>query len=245
MSPESPTFALVMPTLDEIEGLRHVLPRIDRSLFKEIVVVDGGSKDGTLDFAREQGLIALRQPGRGLTDAQEYAFRSVTADVIVLFTPDGNSLPEALPHVCAKIREGYDMVIASRYLEGAKSEDDDAVTAFGNWMFTTIINLLFGGHYTDTLVGFRAYTRQAVLRMELPTMVSTSPFRQRHPLVNSWETGSSLRAARLKLRVTEIPVDEPKRVGGNRKMRVLGNGFGAVCQILYDFVFFYPRGRAE
>lgn len=44
------------------------------------------------------------------------------------------------------------MVIASRYLGAAKSEDDDFVTAFGNWLFTGTVNWLHGGHYTDAMV---------------------------------------------------------------------------------------------
>ncbi len=234
------TFALVMPTLNEVDGLRHVLPRIDRSLFQEIVVVDGHSTDGTIEYCREQGLTVLLQPGEGLADAQEHTFAHTTAEVLVMFTPDGNSLPELLGPLCDKLREGCDMVLVSRYLPPAKSEDDDLFTGFGNWMFTRVINFLFRARYTDVLVGFRGYTRDAAKRMGLPDMVAKSPFRQRRPLMNSWESGSSMRAARLKLKVAEIPGDEPKRVGGVRKMNVLRNGFGVVEQILYDFVFFRP-----
>ena len=48
-------------------------------------------------------------------------------------------------------------------------------------MFTRIINLMFGGHYTDTLVGLRAYTCEAIRRMDLPGMVEKSPFRKPFP----------------------------------------------------------------
>jgi len=234
----------MMPTFNEVEGLRWCVPKIDRSLFKEIIVVDGHSTDGTFEYAREQGLTVLFQPGIGLTDAQEHAYRHGTADVFIMFTPDGNSLPELLGPLCAKLAEGYDMVVVSRYAGNAKSEDDDAVTAFGNWMFTRIVNLFFGGHYTDALVGYRGYTREAVERMGLPRMVVTSPFRARFPRMNSWETGSSIRAARLKLKTADIPGDEPKRIGGTRKLSIIRNGFGTVFQILYDFFLFRPRQPA-
>ncbi len=45
------------------------------------------------------------------------------------------------------MKEGYDVVVASRYYQGIKSEDDDMITAFGNWMFTTMINVFHGGSY--------------------------------------------------------------------------------------------------
>lgn len=240
MPPHPLTFCLLIPTLNEVEGLRVILPRIDRSLFAQVLVVDGGSTDGTIEYCREQGLTVLIQPKKGLPDAEDFAFRHMTTDAMILFTPDGNSLPELLPALIAKLGEGYDMVIASRYLGKARSEDDDAFTGFGNWMFTKIINLLFGGRYTDTLVGLRAYTLAAIRRMQLPGMAEATPFRARFPLLNSWETGASIRAARMKLKVTEIPGDEPARIGGVRKLSIIRNGFGTLGQILYDFLWFRP-----
>jgi len=232
------TFCLLVPTLNEIDGLRAVMPHVDRKLFKEIIVIDGGSTDGTVEYCKEQGYTVLKQPKKGLPDAEDYAFKHVTAEALILFTPDGNSKPELLPVLIDKLHEGYDMVIASRYFGGAKSEDDDAFTGFGNWMFTKMINVLFGGHYTDTLVGLRAYRCDAMRRMRLPGMAEATPFRTRYPLMNSWETGASIRAARMKLKVLDIPGDEPDRIGGTRKLSIIRNGFGTLFQILYDFFFF-------
>ena len=65
------------------------------------------------------------------------------------------------------MKEGYDMVIGSRYLDGAKSDDDGLITAFGNWLITTSINVLHGGHYTDSIVIFRAYKTQIVYDLGL------------------------------------------------------------------------------
>ncbi len=239
------TFCLLVPTLNEIDGMRAVMPHVDRSLFKEILVVDGGSTDGTVEYCHQHGLTILKQPNKGLPDAEEYAFKHVKSDALILFTPDGNSKADLLPVLIHKLSEGYDMVIASRYLGGAKSEDDDVMTAFGNWMFTAMINLLFHAKYTDTLVGLRAYRCNAMRIMQLPGMTEATPLRAHYPLMNSWETGASIRAARLKLRVVEIPGDEPKRIGGVRKMRVIQNGLGTLFQIIYDFLFFHPRVNAR
>jgi glycosyltransferase involved in cell wall biosynthesis len=234
------TFALVMPTLNEIEGLRYVLPKIDRSLFKEIIVVDGHSTDGTPEFCREQGLTVVFQPKTGIPDAEEAGFKVVTADALILFTPDGNSLAEVLPAVCDKLSEGYDIVVASRYAGGARSDDDDFLTALGNRMFTATVNFLFRARFTDVLVGFRAYTADSIRRMRLPEMTEESWFRRKFPLVNSWELAASIRAARLKLKVAEFPADEPKRIGGVRKLSIIRNGFGGLSQIIYDFFLFWP-----
>jgi glycosyltransferase involved in cell wall biosynthesis len=68
------SFCLLVPTLNEIEGMRAVMPHVDRSLFSQIIVIDGGSTDGTLDYAREQGYTVMVQPKKGLPDAEDHAF---------------------------------------------------------------------------------------------------------------------------------------------------------------------------
>ncbi len=238
--PRKLTFCLLMPTLNEIEGLRWCLPKIDRSLFTEIIVVDGGSTDGTVDFCREQGLTILRQPKTWLPDAEEHGVRNMTADAMILFTPDGNSLPQILPEMCRKLCEGYDIVVGSRYYGGAKSEDDDFLTAIGNRVFTAMVNILFGARFTDVLVGLRAYTRDALDRMNLVSLCQETWLRRKYLYMNGWELEASIRAARLRLNVLEIPADEPKRIGGVRKLCVFRNGFASLVQVFYDFLFYWP-----
>jgi glycosyltransferase involved in cell wall biosynthesis len=237
--PRRMTFALVLPTLNEVTGLREVVPQLDRSLFDEILVVDGGSTDGTIEYCKEQGLTVLIQPGRGLPDAEEHAFRHLTTDAMILFTPDGNSLAELLPEMCARLRAGCDIVVASRYCGGARSDDDDAFTAVGNRVLTAIVNVLFRARFTDVMVGLRGYRRDAIERMNLPRMSEESALRRRWFYLNSWELGASIRAARLKLDVVEIPGTEPARIGGVRKLSIVRNGLGALGQIVSDFLFFH------
>ena len=76
-------------------------------------------------------------------------------NVIIPFTPDGNMMPKHLPKLIKKIKQGYDMVIVSRYKDNAKSYDDTFVTGFGNYMFTKIVNLLFSGNFTDLMGSYR------------------------------------------------------------------------------------------
>lgn len=215
---------LLIVALNEIEGMKAICPRIRREWVDEIIFVDGGSTDGSLEYAESLGFITLKQKSKGIVGAYWEALEIAQGDVIITFSPDGNSVPERIPDLVQKMREGYDMVIVSRHCKGAKSEDDDPVTAFGNWLFTSMINVLFGGHYTDCLVIFRAWKRDLVKNLK---MEDTSRA--------GFETKFAIDCARLKMKTGEIPGDEPKRIGGARKMRCWTNGAAVLDLILREF----------
>lgn len=223
------TTTLLLPTLNEIEAVRVVVPQIKRDWVDEIIVVDGGSTDGTVEFLRGQGLTVHSQQKRGYGSAMAHGLHHAAGDIVVEFTPDGNSIPEDIPRIIAKVNEGYDLVIGSRYFAGARSEDDDWLTALGNRLFTTAVNVLFRAHYTDVLVGFRAFRREAALKLHLDAAGL------------NWPCQSSMRFARAGLRVAEIPANEPSRIGGVRKMRPFKTGWEIVKLILRDFVGFRPQ----
>src|SRR5262245_12715975 len=181
---------------------------------------------------RDAGLRVHKQTVRGYGEGMLEGIQLAKGDVIIEFNPDGNSIPTDIPRIIAKVNEGYDLVIGSRYREGAKSDDDDWLTATGNWMFTRIVNLLFGTRYTDVLVGFRAYRRQAALRLrfDAPGL--------------SWPCQSSPRFARAGRPATECPANEPARIGGKRKMMPFRTGLQISWLILRDFFTFWPERAA-
>lgn len=217
---------LLVPTMNEIGGMKVIMPQIHRNWVDEILVVDGGN-DGTFEYAVEHGYRVLKQKSKGLVGAYREGVAAAIGDAIITFSPDGNSLPALIPLLVAKLHEGgYDMVVASRYLPGAKSEDDDVVTAFGNWMFTKMINVAFSAKYTDTLCMFRIWRKDVFYRsIKMRTELS------------GLEPNLCIKAAKLKLKVAEIAGDEPARIGGIRKMSPLLNGTGILITIMLEFFF--------
>jgi glycosyltransferase involved in cell wall biosynthesis len=244
MTEPRPTVTLLIPTLNEIEGMRVIMPQIRREWVDQILFVDGRSTDGTIEYCKEHGYEIHVQTQPGIRQAYNEVLPLIRGDITITFTPDGNSLPELIPPLIDKMNEGYDLVIVSRYLPPAKSDDDDPVTAFGNWFFTKTINVLHGAHYTDAMVGFRAYRTQLIYELELDQdRWYRTPERLFRTRV-SWEPLLSVRAARRGLRVGEIPGDEPKRIGGERKLQVLKWGAAYYFQFVRD-VFFYPKSRSR
>ncbi len=222
---------LLIPTLNEAVGMRTVMPKVKREWVDQILVVDGKSKDGTADIARQMGYDVVIQKSPGIRGAYMDALPQVKGDVILTFSPDGNSIPELIPACIAKMKEGYDMVIVSRYAQGAKSYDDDAVTGFGNRLFTGSINLLHGAKYTDAMVIYRAYHKKLIYDLDLDKDSSFSFEENLFCTKISWEPLLSIRAAKRRLQVIDIPGDEPAREGGERKLQVLKWGAAYMFEI--------------
>ena len=215
--------SIVIFTLNEITGMKAIMPRIKREWYDEMIIVDGGSTDGTIEYARAQGYTIFNQKEKGIPAAIIEGMQKSAGDVIVLFTPDGNSIPERIPDLVKKMKEGYDIVIVSRYLDGAKSYDDDVITSFGNKVLTGLINLLFRAGITDAVVIFRAFRKEVVRSLGCEKKAI------------AWPTKLLLRAVKRNLRVGEIPGDEPRRIGGVRKLRPLRDGMCELTMILKEF----------
>jgi glycosyltransferase involved in cell wall biosynthesis len=223
---------LIVPTLNEIDGMKAIMPRIKKEWYDQLIILDGGSKDGTVEYAKQQNYFVYIQKKKGFRNAYTEVLPYIEGDVVLTFSPDGNSIPELIPELINKMKEDYDMVIVSRYLGKAKSQDDDKVTAFGNWLFTKTINILHRGNYTDAMVIFRAYKTKLIYDLELNKDEGYRTAEKLFCTNISWEPLLSVRALKRKLKVSEIAGDEPARIGGERKLRIIRWG-GA-----YYFQFF-------
>ena len=210
---------LVILTRNEIEGMRALVGRIPFEAVDEHFVVDFESDDGTVDFVRKRGIRIIRQekPGRG--EAFRLASREAQGKFLVFFSPDGNEDPADIPKLLHKLREGYDLVIASRFKPGSRNEEDRFLVrprAWVNLAFTFIANLLWnrGGEYvSDTINGYRAITKNAFEQLQLDAQGYAIEYQM------------TIRAIRKGMRIAEIPTIEGQRIGGESKASSLPTGF--------------------
>lgn len=227
---------LFVPVLNERACMEKIMPRIPHGLFAQILVVDGGSKDGSAEWAKAQGYDVVYQKPKGLHYAYSEGFPHIKSEWVITFSPDGNCVPEDLERLVQKASEGsWDMVIGSRYAKGAKSEDDDIITGFGNWMFTTLINVCFGGRYTDVMNILRIYRKQTYYDLDIHLDASHNTEKLFFTVVGV-EPLISMRAAKRKLRIADIPCNEPKRLHGKRKLQIVRWGLAHLLQIGKELV---------
>ena len=148
--------SVIIPTKNEVIGVKNILPKIDRSWADEWFLIDGNSNDGTIEEAKSLGFDVIQQTGKGLSNANREGDNHAKSDNILFFSPDGNAEPEDIPKLIKKMSEyDYDIVQISRFGKNGISEDDTIITAFGNRMFTFLVNVFFGGNLTDSLFGFK------------------------------------------------------------------------------------------
>jgi glycosyltransferase involved in cell wall biosynthesis len=224
-------------TLNEIDGVKTILPRIDRAWYDQLIVVDGGSTDGTIEWCRNRGYEVHVQYRRGIRFGYLEVLDKISGDVVLTLSPDGNCDPRWILPLSNRIQEGFDLVIGSRYKGDAKSDDDGIMTGFGNWLFTKTVNALHGGSYTDCMVIYRAFRRELIWQLDLDKDESYELAERLFRTIISWEPLMSVRAARRKLRIDEIGVGEPARIGGKRKLQMFRWGAAYYFQFWYEALY--------
>jgi glycosyltransferase involved in cell wall biosynthesis len=112
--PAEPRISVVVPTLNEAANLRTVLPRLPPA--HEVIVVDGGSVDDTVEVARSllPGLVTVTHARHGKGNALAAGFARVTGDVVVMVDADGSTDPAEIPGFVAALVAGADVVKGAR-----------------------------------------------------------------------------------------------------------------------------------
>jgi len=227
---------IIALTLNEIDGVKEILPKIKDNWCKEIIVLDGKSKDGTIEWCESNNYKVVIQQNPGVRAAMEEVMPHVKTKYVITISPDGNCDVNFIPAIIKKLEEGDDLVIGSRYLGDAKSYDDDIVTAFGNWLFTKTVNILFSASFTDVMVIYRGWPVKLIDDLKLIKKNAYSiPERVWFTKIGI-EPLMSVRAAVAKKKISEVPAGEPERIGGERKLQIIRWGGAYYTQFWLEFI---------
>lgn len=213
---------LCILTRNERACVEVVFPRIPapgpNAGFDEIVVIDGGSTDGTVDYFDARGIRVLGQSRRGRGQAFLMAFEQLEADAYIFFSPDGNEDTDDLARFRPLLEDGSDLVIASRMCAGARNEEDGQFLRLRKWannLFNLMANVAFrrnGNYITHSINGYRAITRAAANRLVLDAQDYTIEYQM------------TMRALKAGLRIVEFPTIEHPRVAGETQARSIPTG---------------------
>ena len=159
--------SVIIPTLNEADNLRFVLSAIP-DIVEEVLIVDGGSTDGTVDEARrlrpDVRIIEELRPGKGR--ALRTGFEEATGDILVMIDADGSMDPREIPAMVAVLESGADVVKGSRFLQGAGTDDMGWLRRSGNAGLRLLVRALFGGRYSDLCYGYMAFWRDVLPAFE-------------------------------------------------------------------------------
>lgn len=167
---------IIIPALNEDKTIGQVIDAIPRVLpgitATEVVVINDGSTDATAHVARGHGAVVISHQHRaGVGGAFHTGLRQALqrgADIIVNIDADGQFNPADIPKLIEPILAGKaGFVTASRFAKREFHPHMPEIKAWGNRWVTRLVNFITGRQFTDVSCGFRAYSRDAALRLSL------------------------------------------------------------------------------
>ena len=196
---------VLIPAFNEENAVGKVVAEIP-DWVAQVIVVNNNSRDRTRQEAQAAGALVIDEPRQGYGNACLRGMRYVeekglNPEVIVFLDADYSDYPQDMDALTAPIFRGtHDLVIGSRALGQRAKGSMMPQQIWGNWLATRLLKLLYGVRYTD-LGPFRAIRWPALQALNMQDKTY------------GWTVEMQLKAARQKLRITEVPVRYRVRVG--------------------------------
>jgi len=209
---------VIIPVYNEEDSIGKVISEIPDTIVRNVVVCNNGSKDRTAAVAEAHGAIVVNQPEKGYGNAclkgMEYISNlEIKPDIIVFLDGDYSDYPsEMVDLIKPIITENVDMVIGSRALGEMQSGAMMPQQIFGNWLATSLIKIIYSYEFTD-LGPFRAIKYPVLMDMQMEDKTF------------GWTVEMQVKAAKMKLKTTEVAVRYRKRIG---KSKVSGTIKGTI-----------------
>jgi glycosyltransferase involved in cell wall biosynthesis len=197
---------VIIPAYNEEDSIAKVIGDIDKKLVRQVIVVDNNSTDRTGKNAQVAGAVVLQETRQGYGAAclkgMEYIKSADSPpDIIVFLDADYSDYPQEMQQLIEPIiHQDVDLVIGSRALGNREQGSMTPQQIFGNWLASGLLRMIYGIRFTD-LGPFRAVKWRKLLEMNMAD--------QNY----GWTVEMQLKAAKQKLRCTEVPVSYRRRIG--------------------------------
>ena len=214
---------VIIPAFNEEESLPKVIKDIP-DFVDEVIVANNGSTDNTEEVAKKLGATVVTENERGYGAACLKAIdyiKNKSYDIIVFLDGDYSDHPEEMFNVVEPIiKKDFDLVIGSRMLGKREKGAMLPQAVFGNWLSTFLINLFWNYKFTD-LGPFRAIKYSSLIKLNMQDRNF------------GWTVEMQIKAAKQKLKTTEVPVSYRKRIGKSKVTGTLKGTVKASVKILY------------
>ena len=158
---------ILLPALNEAETITDVITSYQAAGFTDILVIDGGSSDGTRALAEEAGATVITQTGRGKGQAVRQAVAYIDAPYVLMVDADMTYRAADAEAMLEPLLDGEaDHVIGNRFAD-MQSGAMTTLNKIGNRIFNGIFRTIYGEHYVDILSGYRAFTTDSFKRLTL------------------------------------------------------------------------------
>jgi glycosyltransferase involved in cell wall biosynthesis len=213
------TTSIIIPALNEAENIEAVILCAAQSNAQEILVIDGGSTDGTPAVSKAAGAKVIHEDRRGYGQACATGAEQAVGDILVFLDADGADDPGQINKLVAPILDNQaDLVLGSRLAGQIMPGAMPLHQKFGNWLSAALIRLLYREPLTD-LSPFRAIQKTSLQHLDMTEMTF------------GWPTEMICKSARMTLRIREIPVVYRPRTGG--KSKISGTVLGTIKATYY------------
>ncbi len=202
--PRNARVAAVIPVLNEAESLPHVLAEFPPGTVDEIVVVDGGSSDETVELARAAGARVLVEKQRGYGRACLSGAEATRAEVVVFLDGDGSDDPRAITSLAGPVLAGDAALVL-----GARRDPQPGAQRLhqrvGNHFVAGLVRVVYGVRVSD-IPPMRAANRDLLVQLRLSE------------LTYGWPTEMVIKTAQTGLPIVELLVPSRPRLGGRSKV---------------------------
>ena len=216
---------VIVPALNEEFTIGYIIEKL-QLLADKIIVIDGGSKDNTLNVAKKYDIKIMIQNGRGKGAALREAFEETNKDYVIMIDADGSMDPEEIPRYIEALHSGADVVKGSRFLKTGGSDDMSLFRKFGNFVFVKLVNLFFGVGLTDLCYGYIAFNKSSLSK------ISKDLYSNHFDI----ETEIILKAIKLGLKVVEVPSYEFRRIYGKSNLNSFKDGYKILKVIIKEML---------
>ncbi|GIW68022.1 MAG: hypothetical protein KatS3mg096_890 [Candidatus Parcubacteria bacterium] len=188
---------ILIPAYNESKVISKVISDIKKQGFENIIVIDDGSSDNTYEVAQKSGAKVLRHiinrgKGAAVKTGIEYA-KLKNASYVITIDGDGQHNPKDIRKIYEKLKEGYEVVLGSRFLN--RKNKMPRFNRIANFLANVLTFSIYELYVSDSQSGFRGYNQKAINLID----IQSEDY--------DFESRVIYEIARHKLKYCEVPID--------------------------------------